>query len=451
MADDARRATRRSCCGRPRCSPAWRPSRSSTRSALPHGGTSGGARGRRAGRALAVPDLLLGRGARLRADDRASCCSRRSRCCSRSTSGGRRWWVVYAAACVRGRLHATTRACSRSPACRCGCSGRTRRRAAPRCWPTRRRWSRFLPWLAGLRGDMDSPTTDILSRAPAVHRQLRAQRRSRTGRSATPTRCPGRASRDLPGVPALVALALALAARAGAGSRARRAARAARRAGPPASCSCSCWPPPSRSGEALASAVGSNLFGTRNLAAVVARASRSASRRCCSRAGPRLGRRRRRAGDRRPSRRRGSRCSTPTSSGPTTSASRPTSSARRSPGTSSIDGGEHQSRRRADARSTSTLGGPPHGPPARAQRRCATTRSGSSALAPPTADVVAARGGGGPRAPAAPGPRDALAAFAGADVDALPAGLPARRVAQRFPASDPTLLVVYEDQTATGA
>ena len=45
----------------------------------------------------------------------------------------------------------------------CGCCGPTPRRAGPRCSPTPARRSAILPWLTGLRADLDSPTTDILS------------------------------------------------------------------------------------------------------------------------------------------------------------------------------------------------------------------------------------------------------------------------------------------------
>jgi mannosyltransferase len=122
----------------------------------------------------------------------------------------------------------------------------------------------FLPWLSGLRGDLDSPTTDILSalqpfdlpyvRASLAHWAIGFPYATPTTRVA-----------DLPGVPALVVLALAVAVALGGVLAAWR--RGAVR-------------PPGRRvvlvivlaaaaplGEAIASALGSNIFGTRNLAA----------------------------------------------------------------------------------------------------------------------------------------------------------------------------------------
>jgi hypothetical protein len=122
----------------------------------------------------------------------------------------------------------------------------------------------FLPWLSGLRGDLRSPTTDILS---ALQPFDPGHVRSSLDHWAVgfPYATPTTRLADLPGVPALVALTLALglalagAVAAGLHGRLR---------------------PPDRRlvllvvlavsvpvGEALASAVGANLFGTRNLAA----------------------------------------------------------------------------------------------------------------------------------------------------------------------------------------
>jgi hypothetical protein len=122
----------------------------------------------------------------------------------------------------------------------------------------------FLPWLSGLEVDLQSQTTDILSflqpfapgyvRSSLVHWAI-----------GFPYLSPGTRVGELPGVPALVALALALGlALAGLLAAALRGRLHA----------------PDRRvvlvivlaasvpvGEALVSAVGSNLFGTRNLAA----------------------------------------------------------------------------------------------------------------------------------------------------------------------------------------
>ena len=122
----------------------------------------------------------------------------------------------------------------------------------------------FLPWVSGLKGDLQSPTTDILSllqpftpgfvRSGLVHWAI-----------GFPYITPGTRVGKLPGTPALVALALALglalAGVLGAAFRGRLRVPDRRvmlvivlAASVPA-------------GEALVSAVGSNLFGTRNLAA----------------------------------------------------------------------------------------------------------------------------------------------------------------------------------------
>jgi hypothetical protein len=118
----------------------------------------------------------------------------------------------------------------------------------------------FLPWASGLRGDLGSSTTDILSalqpfdasyvRASLAHWAIGYPYATPTSRVA-----------DLPGVPALVALAVALAlgvlglVRAGLHRPDRRVALVIVLAvSVPI-------------GEAIASAIGSNVIGTRNLAA----------------------------------------------------------------------------------------------------------------------------------------------------------------------------------------
>lgn len=121
----------------------------------------------------------------------------------------------------------------------------------------------FLPWLGGLRGDLESPTTDILSALQPFDLQ---QVRSSLAHWAVgyPYALPGTGVRDLPGLPALVALALALAI--GLGRLGERALGGRvdvdRRLVLPIALAASV-----PAGEALASAFGSNLFSTRNLAA----------------------------------------------------------------------------------------------------------------------------------------------------------------------------------------
>jgi mannosyltransferase len=118
----------------------------------------------------------------------------------------------------------------------------------------------FVPWLSGLRGDLDSTTTEILSALQPF--ELHWVRISLTHWAiGHPFAGEGTGLRDLPGLPALVLFALALLIALAGALR------------PP-------LPPVDRRaalvvvlalsvpvGEAIASALGSNLFGTRNLAA----------------------------------------------------------------------------------------------------------------------------------------------------------------------------------------
>lgn len=117
----------------------------------------------------------------------------------------------------------------------------------------------FLPWLSGLRGDLNSTTTDILS-------NLQPFTSTFVFRSLThwavgyPYATPISRIRDLPGIEALVLLALALlVALAGyaRGARPRLDRRVALMFVLALSVPV---------GEAVASAIGSNLLGTRNLA-----------------------------------------------------------------------------------------------------------------------------------------------------------------------------------------
>ena len=121
----------------------------------------------------------------------------------------------------------------------------------------------FLPWWSGLRGDLSSPTTDILS---ALQPFDLASVRTSLAHWAIgfPYATPITRVADVPGVPALIALAVAIALGAGGlllAWRETAPSRIDRRlvlvivfaAATPV-------------GEALVGAVGSNLFGTRNLA-----------------------------------------------------------------------------------------------------------------------------------------------------------------------------------------
>ena len=175
-------------------------------------------------------------------------------------SGRTRWWVVDAA-WTSPRSTRTTRAFSRSRAAPVGAGvppgGAPRR---PAC--ERRRGVAFLPWLSGLKGDLESTTTDILSRAAAVHVRLCPHEPHALG-DRLPYATPISRIRDLPGARRCCWW------RTGSSSRRGpcRAGLAAAARGPPPSCSSSCSRVSVPVREAIASAIGSNLLGTRNLAA----------------------------------------------------------------------------------------------------------------------------------------------------------------------------------------
>ena len=163
------------------------------------------------------------------------------RCSRRSSAARTRWWVAYAACACARRLHALhERVRARRPA-RAGCCGRIPAARRPALARQRRpRRSAFLPWLSGLQGDLDSPTTDILSALQPFTPGYVRDEPHRTGRSATRTPDADPRIRDLPGVPAL--LLVALGARARAGRAPAAALRGRLRARPRASCWSSCSP-----------------------------------------------------------------------------------------------------------------------------------------------------------------------------------------------------------------
>jgi dolichyl-phosphate-mannose-protein mannosyltransferase len=177
-------------------------------------------------------------------------------------SGRTRWWVVYGACtCAAVYTHYTSVfALAGQLAWLLWAHPEARR---PALIASAAAVVAFLPWLSGLRGDLNSTTTDILSelqpftldfvRISLTHWAVGYPYATETTRL-----------RELPGEPALALLALALGI-AAAGLIARRAWRH--------------WRPDRRLvlvivlalsvpvGEAIASAIGSNLLGTRNLAA----------------------------------------------------------------------------------------------------------------------------------------------------------------------------------------
>jgi hypothetical protein len=124
----------------------------------------------------------------------------------------------------------------------------------------------FLPWLSGLRGDLDSPTTSILSDLQTLTPDYV---RTAVGHWAVgfPYARPLTRITALPGVPGLVLLAVS-AALGLAGLVAQVLREGARRPRPsPGIVLVVALALSAPVGEALASAAGSNLFGVRNLAA----------------------------------------------------------------------------------------------------------------------------------------------------------------------------------------
>jgi mannosyltransferase len=120
----------------------------------------------------------------------------------------------------------------------------------------------FLPWLPGLKGDLDSATTDILSALQPF--ELDWVRISLTHWAiGHPFAGSGTGLRDLPGEPALVLFALGLLVALAGVVRERRSPPALDRRAVLVVVLALSVP----AGEAVASAFGSNLFGTRNLAA----------------------------------------------------------------------------------------------------------------------------------------------------------------------------------------
>ncbi len=123
----------------------------------------------------------------------------------------------------------------------------------------------FLPWITGLKGDLDSPTTEILSvlspfdlesvRVSIEHWALGFPYSSTGGLG------------DLPGIPALVLLAAGFAVAAVAAATAAVPVREWYRTADHRLALIIALALATPIGEAIASAVGSNVFGTRNLAA----------------------------------------------------------------------------------------------------------------------------------------------------------------------------------------
>ena len=314
--------------------------------------------------------------------------------CSRSTlallsaveDGRARWWVAYArASCAAMYTHYT---CVFALAAQLlGCCGRTRG-APPRARSPRAAAAvAFLPWLSGLRGRPRLDDDRHPLGAAAVHRAAACARASIALGDRLPVRRgAARGCATCPGVPALILLA-AGARRSGVGRPRASAARRRSARAEAALVLVLALAAAAPVGEALVSAVGSNVFGTRNLAA-----SWPALALCLAALPGGAGRgsdRRRRAGGRRlrGRRREDARTALPAARLPTPSRRRSTASARprrrrrrrREP---QPRGRAHGAQRRAPAGAHPIV-------PTRRATRSATTRSGSSPPAPPPAEMIA--------------------------------------------------------------
>ena len=176
--------------------------------------------------------------------------------------GRRRWWVLYAiCACAAVYTHYTSVFALAGQALWALWAHPAARR--PLLVASAAAAVAFLPWLGGLRGDFASPTTDILS---ALQPFDVAHVRTSLAHWAIgyAYALPGTGVGDLPGTPALVAFAAAVAI--GLGALVVRVARGRVRIGRGLALAlvlAASVPV----GEAVVSAVGSNLLSTRNLAA----------------------------------------------------------------------------------------------------------------------------------------------------------------------------------------
>jgi 4-amino-4-deoxy-L-arabinose transferase-like glycosyltransferase len=181
-------------------------------------------------------------------------------------TGSLRWWVVYAAAsCAAVYTHYTCVFVLGAQLAWLLWSHPEARRAA--ILANVGAVAAFLPWATGLANDLTSPTSKILSAlSPFTPHDVRlALEHWAIGYPYTwVARLP-----ELPGAPALVLLGLALAL-GGAGvarpAAARRGARRRRAARDPQLVLVVLLAASAPVGEALVSAVGTNLFGVRNLA-----------------------------------------------------------------------------------------------------------------------------------------------------------------------------------------
>ena len=127
----------------------------------------------------------------------------------------------------------------------------------------------YLPWLPSLKGDVDSPTTDILSAFSPLSLDGSAADPRPLGRRVPLCRPEPSHAATCPGSrPALLMLAASLSLGAyGLYTMRSRLEGVVRPETTGASSSSSCWPLATPVGTLLQSAVGTNVFSTRSLAA----------------------------------------------------------------------------------------------------------------------------------------------------------------------------------------
>lgn len=175
-------------------------------------------------------------------------------------SGRTRWWIAYAAcACAAVYTHYTSVFALGGQLAWVLWAHPAARR--PALAATAAAVVGFLPWLTGLEGDLESTTTDILSAlqpfTPTFVRQSLTH-----WAIGYPYATPISRLRDLPGIPGLALVALGVLLALAGHLRARRRPRIDRRVALVVVLALSV-----PVGEAVVSALGSNLLGTRNLAA----------------------------------------------------------------------------------------------------------------------------------------------------------------------------------------
>jgi hypothetical protein len=176
--------------------------------------------------------------------------------------GRKRWWALYAACCCAAMYtHYTSAfALAGQLAWLLWFHPRARR---PALVATAAAALAFLPWAGGLRGDLNSRTTEILSalQPSDLHSTVVGIAHWVIG---YPYAAAGSGLRDLPGLPALLLLAVAVAVAAVALAADRRALAALRTRGFALVAVLALSVPVC---EALFSAIGTNVLSTRNLAA----------------------------------------------------------------------------------------------------------------------------------------------------------------------------------------